>query len=215
MEKIWFDKLNPKFYGLIPSGESSWHSEIVFTEDVKQKISIANQKPRKEAPYGRRGDRINRKIFCLNCGKESIVSDSRIRFCGVKCGALFTSKEGRGRKRFISKEELQRAIINPTTYVALAEIFGVHRETISKYIKEYGLEEEFLRKVECQYCGKRINRNFLFQHFSICRKNFDTLNSFGTREKLRAGGLKGAHQTHHVNMNLIKDDCLYCSGELN
>ena len=118
-EIVWFNQLNPLFFGKVPSTKETWRQ----SQETKQKISESVRR------FNRiKGSSIEEKI-CVGCETKFLPSRNKITFCSNSCGLLTRSK--------IKPEDVAEIVLLSRTMTQrqLASKFEVNQPTIFRVLK--------------------------------------------------------------------------------
>lgn len=126
-EEFWFNTLQPRFYGTIPSGANKWqHSEETKEKIRRSAVRRAEENGTRNSPDPRN---------CDYCGR---VYTTRARnpshFCGRSCAA---------RSRRVLSDSDRESIFHKypgMTQQELAAEYNVNQQDISRAIRSYRIE---------------------------------------------------------------------------
>lgn len=191
MEKYYFEKMSPKFFGQVPSE----NKKINPTKGTREKLSRSMKMYHKENPsesvwnrsvdkYGYEGIKKIMSSFNFSSCRE------RASIAGMKGRNKPKSEEHKLKiSKSVTKMHKKRMSKNPVimnkqsmeseiskgsvNYASLSTKFNVSRQTIKKRLKEYELIDLFERnyaneytKVKCSICKRKISKNSMEIHLA-------------------------------------------------
>lgn len=231
IEIKWFNILEPRFYGKVPSTNERWtHSEL-----TKEKIS---------------GRSNSRKRNCLVCG-ESFLS-IRAEVCGQLCRKNrrlleqglppIIKQETRLHASFnkFSQDQLfQLWIIDDIDIFELAKALSCSNMTAYRILKHHGLpttkyearkiatDLDPLSEKVCEVCRKNLRKDCDPRNRTCSRicggklaainsgKNISNDNSSSEKGLgKKTGGLYSSHSRWHTSRNIVNPECEVCKNNL-